>query len=274
MTKPTNAQLLALAKPMMFQDYNIKPIMAGQKDVTRRVLTPNIFKLDKDGNYMHNGNPHYLLHLIAQDKVAIREQNGRWFVTHGWNTVAYFDCPYGDVGSLLWVREAFVKYGDEITYKADYPHLEIDWSSPLFLHRKDARLYLRITSIRLERVTEITEDQAKREGCIPFFTADISTFMHGSTGQLLKNASYVESYRRMWQEINGKPKPVRNRGTLVRYISNAWSNKELYEQSPDLFFGDPPQLVDLPFYKDLPIVINTNPYVWVVEFEIFGGTNQ
>lgn len=271
----TRATAITLAKPILFQDYNVRAIIEGKKDMTRRVLTPNCFKLDKDGTFLHGDNPYFLLHLINTNQVEIRQQDGRWFVTHGWNTVAYFDCPYGDVGDMFWVRESHRVDNGKAIYKADYPTSNAGWTGGIHMPRKFARLMLRIKSIKLERVSNIDEEQAKREGCIPFFTANLADFLHGSTESVLKNASYVKSYRLMWQEIHARPKPIKRHGEK-QYITNVWGHRELFELMPELYAQgstpDDPKINPYPhYYKDVPIWVNVNPLVWVIEFEVYGG---
>ena len=78
-------------------------------------------------------------------------------------------CPYGDQGNRLWVREAFLlRPGLETISK---PHYRADgeksgwmWKSPLFMFRRDSRLLLEITEVRVQRRQEIDEADAQREG--------------------------------------------------------------------------------------------------------------
>jgi hypothetical protein len=80
--------------------------------------------------------------------------------------------PHYDVGDIIWVRETFTKSpeGDYI-YRADpifdgcgKGDIPWNWTSPLFLPRKAARLFLEVKNIRVERVQKITEEDARAEG--------------------------------------------------------------------------------------------------------------
>lgn len=96
-------------------------------------------------------------------------------------------CPYGRGGGHLWVKEAWRPYirigtinerGDQgVTYLADKSQKSdprggplfqtakaLASRSPLFMPRWASRLTLEITEIRVQRVQEISEEDAKYEG--------------------------------------------------------------------------------------------------------------
>ncbi len=97
-------------------------------------------------------------------------------------------CPYGQVGDRLWVKETWgciegtIRGHDSgrctVYYKNDRTHKIfpawgkaqkmdgkfIKWRSPLFMPRWASRITLEITDIRVERLWEISEKDAMREG--------------------------------------------------------------------------------------------------------------
>ena len=94
-------------------------------------------------------------------------------------------CPHGQPGDLLWVRETWgaIHRGDsspirgqpfdaEIVYRVDGdPDLpdaslweSFKWHPSIHMPKKYARLWLRIINVRVERVQEISEGDAKAEG--------------------------------------------------------------------------------------------------------------
>lgn len=80
-------------------------------------------------------------------------------------------CPYGVVGDELWVKEAWsyllLKTGDRgYVYKADGDVIG-QWRSPLIMPKAASRIRLEITGIKLERLQDITEEGALREGVYP-----------------------------------------------------------------------------------------------------------
>ena len=88
-------------------------------------------------------------------------------------------CPYGQVGDRLWVRETHnLDLWDErnvIQYKADwlewldtkpkdFEPSPIKWRPSIFMPRWASRITLEITEVRVERVQEITGEDAGKEG--------------------------------------------------------------------------------------------------------------
>lgn len=111
--------------------------------------------------------------------------NGKWI----YSTLDYeLTTPYGVPGDRLWVREAwryqikdcFGFAGQQIQYRADMACKDIElsmcdvfedvgfndklWHPPLHMSRDYSRITLEITNIRVERLQEISEEDAKAEG--------------------------------------------------------------------------------------------------------------
>lgn len=113
--------------------------------------------------------------------------------------------PYGQIGDRLWVKETFclTQPFDPETYyfgyksgvksystnpaSAKYDYSEPDkWKPSIFMPREASRITLEITNIRVERLQDISEDDAKAEGALwdPF--------------------SYKLGFETLWYKINGK----------------------------------------------------------------------
>lgn len=127
--------------PILFSGPMVRAILDGKKTQTRRVMTP------QPG------------HGVMQPVV------GQYFQK---------PCPFGVIGDRLWVRETFATYsGDEGTsgllYRAD-PMFDtttvFDWTWKPSIHmpRWASRLDLEITGLRVERIQDITEEDAQAEG--------------------------------------------------------------------------------------------------------------
>jgi hypothetical protein len=97
-----------------------------------------------------------------------------------WNLGSIY--PKYQPGDILWVRETWQKnYWNEAmvpnkyAYKAspetwiyfseEEKRLEKKWRSPRFMPKAAARLWLEVKNVRVERLQEITEDDAVAEGC-------------------------------------------------------------------------------------------------------------
>lgn len=110
-------------------------------------------------------------------------QGGIWHTRTG-------DClmsPYGQPGDWLWVREAWCHLSDvrtqdpginalqrRVFYRADYPGNtlmhdddpaeKIKWRSSRFMPRRASRITLEIVNVRVERLLDITAEDAIAEG--------------------------------------------------------------------------------------------------------------
>lgn len=83
-------------------------------------------------------------------------------------------CPFGIPGDVLWVRETWAHttlLGNPITvYNAEDTRTDYGgpWKPSIHMKRADARIFLRVESVGVERVQDITEEDAQREGVTPW----------------------------------------------------------------------------------------------------------
>jgi hypothetical protein len=103
-------------------------------------------------------------------------------------------------GQVLWVREAWrARDGDAVEYAADLDEpvrKSTHWSSPLFLPRRASRIDLGVLDVRIERLQDISERDARAEGAEP-----------------AEAESARDVYARMWDAVNEKRAP---------WSSNPW----------------------------------------------------
>lgn len=134
-------------------------------------------------------------------------------------------CPYGQPGDRLWVKETYacVTDGlkDGICYRVDGEE-QIDrefgerWQSSRFMPRRYSRILLEITDVRVERLQEISEADAKAEGLACLSKDGGRTYKYGipdhdglpgtdDTGwpwnSWDKDPSFA--FRSLWIDING-----------------------------------------------------------------------
>lgn len=92
-------------------------------------------------------------------------------------------CPYGRPGDILYVRETFVHLWDDLVhYRATKepipnPKSVYKWKPSIFMPRWASRIDLRVTAVDVQRVQDITEEDAVAEGVsydmnIPFESKD------------------------------------------------------------------------------------------------------
>src|SRR5690606_25633086 len=116
---------------------------------------------------------------------------GKYFYVDTHNRHAddvYFNCPYGEVGDYLWVRETWnhsnYPYGPYdsdclIFYRADYDNDLLDadrkkssdgirrkWKPAIHMPRSASRIRLEIMNIRVERLQDISEEDVIAEGIL------------------------------------------------------------------------------------------------------------
>ncbi len=185
-------------KPITFNDEMINAILEGRKNQTRR---PFKGTTEYKGPY----NPAYM--EVHKDSL-------------GWKDV----CSYGKVGDKIWVRESwgvgcrpcpFRGDYEGIEYKAECKLLEDNdslnlyevnvpsgdclsnyhsksWKRPSSMPEWASRITLEITNIRVEKVQDITPEDAIREG-YPFGLPEPKT-----------KDEYIDWFRNVWDKIYAK----------------------------------------------------------------------
>ncbi len=120
--------------------------------------------------------------------------------------------PKIGVGDLIYVKETFMECEGKIIYKADYPNNEvIKWTPALFMPKKHSRIWLEVTEIRVEKLQDITEEEAIAEGILCFeYVEPIGFYCNylakELTYQQFREAQFAtatESYKSLWESING-----------------------------------------------------------------------
>jgi len=145
------------------------------------------------------------------------------------------DCPYGQAGDELWVRESWaishILTGgaqNGFIYKANnYPESFIantKWKPSIHMPKESCRLFLSIKSVRIERLHDISEEDARAEGILSFrddiFIDDrkrksggqmrYKDYMADASGFGDPNLDYptvgnaITSFSTLWTSINGQ----------------------------------------------------------------------
>ena len=150
-----------MLKPILFNTDMVRAILDGRKTATRRIVKAPVL-------YSGTEPPS----RIFRDSDLFQFQ---------WNTgktVGGFAIkpPYLS-GNILYVRETWAEWSGGYVYKADeicsaYPLAFVDrWHPSIHMPKEAARLFLRVTDVRVERLQEIMNDppgpnnQVVREGC-------------------------------------------------------------------------------------------------------------
>lgn len=113
----------------------------------------------------------------------------------------------GMPGERLWVKETFKHvdnfHGQDCTwYRADNDTFPGSWKPSIFMRRAYSRITLEITEVRVERLNDISEEDAKAEGCSRKVWIT-SPFSAGALNARGKYGTCRDSYRDLWESING-----------------------------------------------------------------------
>ena len=124
----------------------------------------------------------------------------------------YLKCPHGKVGDRLWVRETFAKnvpgFPDGISYKAD--HIDsgdgntnpMTWKPSIFMPRSVCRITLEIANVRVERLQDISEEDAIAEGIYQLDSGYWSGGIHKTKGTPKHMINPKAGFQDLWNSIN------------------------------------------------------------------------
>ncbi len=182
-------------RPILFNCAMVRALLAGTKTQTRRIAKPPDSVL-WDMSRATNENGSYL-------KVPFRNPDEAWEKDPALDTRDRVYCPYGQRGDRLWVRESIRRIGDvggddvrsefiadgELTLADAWPWKNKSLPS---IHCPSglSRITLEITDVRVQRLHEISEDDAVAEGL------DRIAVTSETTGTRW-------AFRALWESING-----------------------------------------------------------------------
>lgn len=176
-----------IERPILFSASMVEAILADTKTQTRRVIRP---QPDEDG----------LAHIVMPEPEPFWRDAGSGIYR-----------PPGMPGDRLWVKETWgvlaaydqlaprdVPDDTRINYAADGFALPGRARPSIFMRRWMSRLTLEITDVRVQRLQDISEDDARAEGVPPV------VFM-ASGG--FREESYAPAFEILWNQINGERAP-------------------------------------------------------------------
>lgn len=209
-----------IEKSIPFKPEMVRAILAGNKTMTRRVLKHQPVERGNDdlairydlGNHSFNGPSKHMLKVMAE-----------------------FGCKYR-VGDLLWVREAHALVGSVdppwVLYRASGyeaecerhgfdkpfpPESSVKWRPSIHMFRRDSRITLRVTDVKVERLQDISEVDARGEGLFswPYIDVDGDPRIDGKAYQCTgwhweqQKSPYDglstarDAFEGLWTSING-----------------------------------------------------------------------
>lgn len=195
-------------KPILFSTEMVQAILDGRKTQTRRIV-----KARKGES---------LKYELWEDE--IRKPNIEPIIYSGGGAYSLIDnthlCPYGEPGDVLWVRESWAYTGIYYIYKANGDKFWLDenyeesvqkikWRPSIHMPKEASRVFLKVKSIRVERLQDITEEDAIAEGVLTLGIWESDNhrywqnYLEAGKDDQDVCISAKESFKTLWQSING-----------------------------------------------------------------------
>jgi hypothetical protein len=151
-------------KPILFNTEMVRAILDGRKSCTRRLVKP---QPDEKHTYPLG---------FVTDSTEKKEVGCFGFgIDEYGGSIQYVKPPYQQ-GDILYVRETWcLRYdGEKYFYKADkntpreekrlIDYNNTSWHPSIHMPKEAARIWLKVTDVRVERLQEITIDGIRNEG--------------------------------------------------------------------------------------------------------------
>lgn len=213
-------------RPILFSTLMVQAMLEGRKTQTRRLIKPQ---------------------PVIKNDTIYGENNRNSFSSNEWGET--WKCPFGQPGDILFVRESHFRFGEwkkngltktgkqkwrffpakdlpNFRYQDDPPfkvernsHRSIGWykRTSLFMPKEFTRVWLEVTGIKVERLRDITEEDAMAEGIElepmagynslnppdPKFMGRKYDYSKEYVGNKTTMLVPIESYASLWRFING-----------------------------------------------------------------------
>lgn len=170
-------------KQILFNTEMVRAILENRKTCTRRVIKG-----------LPLCGPHA---TVDEDRLFIEDEDGYFHPAEAFSPIQPLD--------ILYVRETWKQATggsagpglyDKYLYKADEPQdtsgltVEERWHPSIHMPKKAARIFLAVTAVRAERLHDMTNEQAEKEGCEGFPCSCHMRGYHGCTDCL--NTGWLE----------------------------------------------------------------------------------
>ena len=162
-----------MTKSMLFNTEMVRALLDGRKSCTRRIIKDDV-------NAILN-SPYHKAHPEVEDKQILCK-------------LCMPPCIPGDI---LYVRETWKKAPNGYYYYESWQRNDIadvtKWKPSIHMPKEAARIWLKVTDVRVERLQEITEDGAKAEGAI-----DNRGFIHSPENEYDSIHTAREHFIEIW----------------------------------------------------------------------------
>lgn len=210
-------------KPILFNTEMVRAILDGRKNCTRRICKDANEYAVPDMDFYDSDKRTYAVHNYSdkehKDKLSIAERT----------------CPICP-GDILHVRKSYSELSFGYVYKADGENIGhlgnvIKWHPSIHMPKEAARIWLKVTDVRVERLQEMKPVDVIKEGAYPDCWDCLNTYgesgsqcCYGTEEQCSQCDEVMMEWEKLWNSTIKK-------SDLDRY---GW---------------------------------DANPWVWVIEFE-------
>lgn len=211
--------------PILYNTPMVQALLGKRKTQTRRIMKPQI----KDCDHSRYTEAEWKDKPTEWSEASLKI--GRAYCGMCGNGVEYskdyggIKCPYGQPGDLLYVRETWFPaaitgnevmvgyHGQDPTHTHEFTTDNIDfyWKQmdkghmipSIHMPKEAARIWLQVESIRVERLQDISEEDAQAEGVKTTETQLGESYFDYTTGYFNGLLSAKDSFRTLWKSING-----------------------------------------------------------------------
>jgi len=237
-------------KPILFSTPMVQAILDGRKTMTRRVVKPQ--PVTPDLEFARNRDD--------VDAAKLTEYEAKINANVKLNMIESGAAPH-KIGDILYVRETwFQHYDGSYDYRATTTFDTKGWKPSIFMPKTAARIFLRVTDVRVERLQDITDLDAIKEGC----EGTKCDCAHKTCGGGMvactdcMNTGWLEppklDFMCLWDSLNAKPK--------AQYITV--DGKKRIDHYVSYPFED---IRETKTHRGKPWHVIGNPWVWVYTFE-------
>ena len=204
-------------KPILFNTDMVRAILDGRKTVTRRLIKPQpksklcyTFAGSHKKDIGRWGYPSKTAHeswgeeYRLPDNIAKEDLGKRWnppyhtddilYVRETWQYLYELDGNEQIVectGKYYYAATDTLPF-DTYVDSAGVTHERVTWHPSIHMPKKAARIWLKVKDVRVERLQEITEEHAQKEGCRGTFVGDGSCMGSGW------DVSPVDEFSKLW----------------------------------------------------------------------------
>lgn len=187
-------------KPILFNTEMVRAILDGRKSCTRRLLKgpftvhPNGYITKPRGNEnLCPYEPPYQLGDIIYVRETWIEECGKYYYRADYDSDYLDSCETLSGGYPASCRNHVMCEGCTAT------STRIHWHPSIHMPKEAARIWLKVTDVRVERLQDITEDGAKAEGAI-----DNRGFIHSPENEYDSIHTAREHFAEIWNKTINK----------------------------------------------------------------------